>query len=114
MKIAVTYASGLVEQHFGNTTEFKIYTIENGKKTNQEIISTEGYAHGTLFDLLELNKIDTLLCGGLGISAKNIIIQKGIKLIPGVVGKADESVNSFLNDTLVFDPDISCAGHDHK
>lgn len=113
MKIAVTYTNELVEQHFGQTTEFKTYTIENGKIINQEFISTAGYAHGTLVDLLKLNNIDTLICGGLGGGAKTLITQAGIKLVPGVTGKADAAISSYLKNTLEFDPDISCAGHHH-
>ena len=31
MKIAVTYENGEVFQHFGHTSEFKIYTVEDNK-----------------------------------------------------------------------------------
>lgn len=113
MKIAVTYSNELVEQHFGQTNQFKIYTIENGKITNQEVISTAGYAHGTLVDLLTLNKVDTLICGGLGGGARTAITQANINLIPGAKGKADEAVTAYLSDNLDYDPDISCAGHHH-
>ena len=30
MKIAVTYADGMIFQHFGHTQQFKVYEIENG------------------------------------------------------------------------------------
>ena len=113
MKIAVTYSNELVEQHFGQTNQFKIYTIEDGKISNKEIISTAGYAHGTLVNLLTLNGVDTLICGGLGGGAKTAICQANIKLIPGVTGKADSAVEAYLADNLDFDPDISCAGHHH-
>ncbi len=113
MKIAVTYNNELVEQHFGQASEFKIYAVEDGKITNQEIKSTTGYAHGTLVDLLTKSGVDTLICGGLGNGAKTLITQANIKLIPGVTGKADEAVKAYLNNNLDFDPDISCAGHHH-
>ncbi|MGD1817674.1 MAG: NifB/NifX family molybdenum-iron cluster-binding protein [Pleomorphochaeta sp.] len=113
MKIAVTYNNELVEQHFGQTQEFKIYTIEDGKITNQEVKSTDGYAHGTLVNLLALNNVDTLICGGLGGGARTAIAQAGINLLPGVNGKADDAIEEYLKNSLVYNPDISCSGNHH-
>ena len=31
MKIATTYANGEIFQHFGHTSQFKLYDVENGK-----------------------------------------------------------------------------------
>lgn len=44
MRIAVTYENGNVFQHFGHTSQFKIYDIENGQVVNQQIVDTNGKA----------------------------------------------------------------------
>ncbi len=113
MKIAVTYTNEIVEQHFGQAKEFKIYTIEKGEIKNHEVISTEGYEHGTLVDLLTSNNVDTLICGGLGVGAKTLVTQANIKLVPGVQGNADDAVKAYLAEKLDFDPEASCIGGNH-
>ncbi len=40
MRIAVTYESGNVFQHFGHTEQFKIYDIENSEVQKSSIIDT--------------------------------------------------------------------------
>ncbi|MGD1821302.1 MAG: NifB/NifX family molybdenum-iron cluster-binding protein [Pleomorphochaeta sp.] len=114
MKIAVTYNNGLIEQHFGQAQEFKVYTIENNKIVDQEVVSTRGYAHGTLINLLTGNGVNTLICGGLGAGAREAVCRVNINLVPGVQGLADAAVNEYLNNSLNFDPDVTCAGGEHS
>ncbi len=114
MKIAVTYNNGLIEQHFGQAQAFKIYTIEDSKITNEEIKSTQGFAHGTLVNLLTLNNVNTLICGGLGGGAKTALAQAGIELLPGAKGKADDAINDFINNSLNYNPNVSCSGGQHS
>ena len=63
MKIAVTYENGQIFQHFGHTEQFKIYTTENGKIINSEVIDTNGSGHGALAGLLLSLSVDALICG---------------------------------------------------
>lgn len=46
MRIAVTYESGMVFQHFGHTGQFKIYDVENGKITGEQVVDTAGNGGG--------------------------------------------------------------------
>ena len=48
MKIAVTYENGEIFQHFGHTSQFKVYVVEDGKILSSEIIDTNGQGHGAL------------------------------------------------------------------
>ena len=52
MKIAVTYENGQVFQHFGHTSEFKIYEVTDGKVTSSQVVSTGGNVHGSLAGFL--------------------------------------------------------------
>ena len=38
MKIAVTYEGGLIFQHFGHTSQFKIYEIESDVVKSSQVI----------------------------------------------------------------------------
>lgn len=42
MKIAVTYESGMIFQHFGHTEQFKVYETADGKVASAEVVSTQG------------------------------------------------------------------------
>lgn len=114
MRIAVTYENGQIFQHFGHTAEFKLYDIENGAITQAQVVSTNGSGHGALAGFLATNKVDTLICGGIGGGAQTALAQTGIKLYGGVSGDADDAVNALLGQKLDFNPDVKCNHHDHE
>lgn len=116
MKIAVTYANEEIFQHFGQTSEFKIYEVEGGKILSSQVVSTGGKGHGSLAGFLKEAGVDTLICGGIGGGAKTALAENGIRILPGAAGKADEQVEAFLAGNLVYNPDVQCSHHgaDHK
>ena len=111
MKLAVTYEDGKVFQHFGQTKQFKVYTIEDNKIVSSEIMNTRGDEHCGLGGLLQTWGISTLICGGLGGGAKIAIAKAGIALYPGVSGDADAAAEAFVNGDLNFNPNAQCEGH---
>ena len=113
MKIAVTYKNGQIFQHFGHTEQFKIYTIEDGKILNGEVIDTNGSGHGALAGLLSSLRVNALICGGIGGGAQMALSQAGIKLYGGVAGSCDAAVEALLNGTLGFNPNVKCSHHNH-
>ena len=114
MKIAVTYESGNVFQHFGHTEQFKIYDIENGKIADSAVVDTNGSGHGALAGFLTEQGVDTLICGGIGGGAKTALAEAGITLYGGVTGNADNAVAALLNGTLQYDSDVTCSPHEHE
>lgn len=114
MKIAVAYENGEIFQHFGRTEYFKLYTVENGKVAQEQIISTNGNGHGALAGFLQSAHVDALICGGIGAGAQNALQNAGIKIYGGVSGKADDAVCALLNGTLVYDPNVHCDHHGHE
>lgn len=113
MRIAVTYANGMVFQHFGHTQEFKIYDVEDKKVVSSEVVGTGGTGHGALANVLKSLEVDVLICGGIGGGAKNALANAGITLYGGVFGGADDAVRDFLNGILLFNPNVKCTHHDH-
>lgn len=114
MRIAVTFENGEIFQHFGHTAQFKLYDIEEGKIVEAQVVDTNGSGHGALAGFLVENKVDTLICGGIGGGAQAALAEAGIKLYGGVSGSADDAVNALLADTLSFNPDVHCDHHDHE
>jgi len=113
MKIAVTYENGEIFQHFGHTEQFKLYTVEDGKITGEQVVDTNGSGHGALAGFLKDAGADTLICGGIGGGAQEALRSAGIQLYGGVSGKADEAVRALLDGTLGYNPDVRCDHHEH-
>lgn len=112
MKIAVTYESGMIFQHFGHTEQFKVYETADGKVASAEVVSTQGSGHGALAGMLSSLKCDALICGGIGAGAQMALADAGIQLYGGASGSTDEAVNALLAGTLAFNPDVHCDHHD--
>lgn len=117
MRIAVTYEDGQIFQHFGHTEMFKLYDVEDGKVVASEVVDTNGQGHGALAGFLLGNKVDVLICGGIGGGAQMALADAGIKLFGGVAGSADTAVEAFLKQELMYNPDVKCnhhgEGHEH-
>lgn len=111
MRIAVTYENGQIFQHFGHTEAFKIYDVEDNKVTASEVVSTNGSGHGALGGFLADNKVDVLICGGIGGGAVNAVQAAGIQLYAGVAGDADQAVDALLNHTLQASSTSNCDHH---
>lgn len=112
MIVAVAYENGNVFGHFGHTKFFKLYYIEDKKVTNSQIIPTNSSGHGALGLFLKEHNVNTLIVGGIGGAAQNIIRANGIKLFGGVTGNADKAVEQLLNDELLYNPNPMC-NHEH-
>lgn len=113
MRVAVTYENGEIFQHFGHTEQFKVYDITDGKIVSSEVVDTNGSGHGALAGVLDSLHTDVLICGGIGGGAQAALAAAGIQLFGGVTGNADEAVVAFLEERLVYQPDVQCNHHDH-
>ena len=114
MKIAVTYESGLIFQHFGHTAQFKLYEIESDKVASSYVVDTNGHGHGALAGFLKEQGVNVLICGGIGGGAQMALAEVGIQLFGGVSGEADEAVEALLAGQLTYNPCVRCSHHDHE
>ena len=113
-QIAVTYEDGQIYQHFGHTSQFKLYQVDGGRVTASRVVGTGGQGHGALAGFLREQGVDTLICGGIGGGARTALAEAGIQLYGGVTGSADEAVAALLAGTLQYQPDIVCSHHSHE
>ena len=113
MKIAVTYADGMIFQHFGHTQQFKIYEVENGNIIASQVVDTNGSGHGALAGVLKELDVNVLICGGIGGGAQAALQQAGIALYGGCFGFADTAVEDLLAGNLRYNPNVRCNHHDH-
>lgn len=103
-RIAVPFVSGTVGQHFGQTEQFQLYDIVDGRVQSSQLIDTNGVGHGALAGFLRAAEVETLICGGIGMGARSALEEVGIRLLPGVSGEVDRVVSDFLTGSLEVDP----------
>ena len=113
MIIAVPYQNGEIFQHFGHTEAFKLYGVQDGAIVTTQIAETGGSGHGALAGFLREKAVTDLICGGIGGGARTALAQAGIRLYPGVTGEADKAAEALLAGKLAYDPETTCAHHDH-
>lgn len=111
MIIAVTYENGEVFQHFGHTTQFKIFEIEDGEILEAKVIDTNGSGHGALAEFLGDLDTDILICGGIGAGAQNALAMEGISIYAGIKGNVDEAISKLIEGTLDYSPNANCDHH---
>ena len=100
MKIAIPCENGEVMQHFGHATEFTVYTIEDIKPIEKEIVTFDDTDHEKVAGGLKSRGVDLVICGNIGEGAHAAIDNAHMLLISGVTGNADEAVDSFLQGNL--------------
>ena len=92
MKIAVTYEDGQIFQHFGHTQQFKVYDIQDNKVVSSRIVDTNGQGHGALAMFLVIEGVNVLICGGIGMGARNALRSMDITLFGGSDGSVGGGV----------------------
>lgn len=111
MRIAVTYESENVFEHFGHAKQIKIYDCDKACVTGSKVMATMCSGHASMAGLLKVIGTDVLICGCIGDGAKAALAEKGIEIYAGVTGSADEAVEAFLKGELKFNPDTKCEHH---
>ena len=113
MVVAICFDKGKVAPHFGHTEEFKIYEVTEGKEEVEfYYVKTQGEGCSALVPILKANKVNVLVCGGLGEGAYNHLTEAGIIVVPGVEGEVDEVFGELMEGTLEHSEGPNC-DHQH-
>jgi len=111
MRVAIPVENENIFQHFGKTTQFRLYEVENGVVLSSQMISTGGLAgHEAIVQFLSLCKASVVVCGGIGGEARAALLAAGMVCYPGVIGRADDAARSFAEERLSMNPE-GCAHH---
>ena len=123
MKIAVATMDGAsISQHFGQSTGFIVFDVENQQITGRSLRSMANTPHnegicdghgGSKFALLE--GCDVLICGGMGGGAADAVQRAGVQavVLPGVA-EPEVAVKDFLAGKTAQTPAGFCqCGHQH-
>lgn len=115
-KIAVPVQGENLSAHFGHAPEFKIFTIEENKIANEDILENPGHQPGLLPRLLNEAGADLVISSGMGQKAIAIFEHNNIEVVCGAAGNARDVVNNYLSDSLDIDENAcshSGDGHNH-
>lgn len=115
LKIAVTTdEKGNVFEHFGHCNKFTIYEVEDSKLKNKEELTEIGSGHVEVANKMKELGVQVVICGGIGSSAMEMLMDYGILVVPGMQGDIDVAVASYLDGTSMTSTEANCSHHEEK
>ena len=114
MKIAVpTKQDNQIDAHFGPCEFYRIYTVsdQNQVISDERMDSPQGCGcKSNIAQVFENEGIKTMLAGGIGDGAVNVLNAHGINVIRNCRGDVSELVQQYLAG-FVHDSGSNCAAH---
>ncbi len=114
MKIAVPVKSNNeIDDHFGHCEAFKIFEISenNTIKDIENVPSPQGCGcKSNIASVLAAKGVNTMLAGGIGMGAINVLANSGINVIKGCAGNAEALVKQYAAGELK-DSGSTCRHH---
>ncbi len=100
MRIAISTDGKYVSEHFGRCPSFTLVDIDNGKLINRTIIDNPGHSPGYIPEFLHEKGVSCIVCGGMGLRAKEIFEHLGIQSIMGIEGSVEDIINTIKTGVL--------------
>ncbi len=111
VKVALPVENDAISQHFGQCTQFKVYTITDRAVVGSEIVVTGEMGHDELGLWFLQNGIQAVICGGIGAGAQGALAAAGIIVFPGVEGACDAAIEKLLTGELIAQYAATCGCH---
>jgi predicted Fe-Mo cluster-binding NifX family protein len=113
MKIALPVHNGSVNEHFGHSENFTIYTITPEKKVESVTpVTSDGCGcHSGIAQILAERGVSVMLAGNIGAGAINHLNEFGIEVVRGCYGQADLVIAEYLKGTII-DNQQTCTEHE--
>ncbi|MDD2620142.1 MAG: NifB/NifX family molybdenum-iron cluster-binding protein [Syntrophomonadaceae bacterium] len=116
MKIGMPKDGESINQHFGQSKQFLIVTVEDGQVVEQKEVGSESlqHNHAGLSGLFLSEGVSLVITGGIGQPALNALTEKGLQVIRGASGRCEEVLGKYLSGELT-DKNVICNHHgEHK
>ncbi|MCT4637245.1 MAG: NifB/NifX family molybdenum-iron cluster-binding protein [Bacteroidales bacterium] len=100
-KIAIPTDQGMVDSHFGHCAYYTIFTIsEDSRVINSERFdSPKGCGcKSNIAPVLAEIGVKTMLAGGIGQGARNVLGNSGISVFSGYSGNVNDAVSDYLKN----------------
>lgn len=115
-KIALPVTEGnTVNDHFGHCEKYLVFTVSENQEIEKIVTVPAPNECGCKSDIagiLSAIGVKTMLAGGIGNGAVQVLHAHGIKVIRGCAGDAAEVVRSYVTGTLT-DSGENCSHHEH-
>lgn len=113
-KVAIPTREGQVDDHFGHCDYYTIFTIEDGKVSNEETFKApEGCGcKSNVGAVLASMGVQTMLAGNMGMGALGVLNSNGIDVIRGCSGNVKDVITQFIKGE-VADSGEGCHSHDN-
>lgn len=89
-----------VSLHFGRCEGYIFFKIENGEITEKKFVQNPGHQPGFLPEFLKENGVNTLIAGGAGPRAIELLKSYGIKCVLGVSGDVNTVIDQYIKGEL--------------
>ena len=113
MMIAIPIREGKFSSHFGGAEAFALYTVDEASRevSEQNLAAPPEHGRGVFPMWLRKQGVTTILAGGMGPRASNILVGHGIDVVLGADGDDPEAmVRAYLDGTLTFSGELC---HEH-
>ena len=96
MKIAIPLFGDRISPRFDCAQQFRIVSVINRKIAGEEKIVMSSQMLISRVEELERLGVRTVICGAINEFTLRLLENRGIAVMPWIVGNADEVLNSFL------------------
>jgi len=100
MKVAIPLFGDRVSPRFAFAPEVLIAEIEGNEVNGRRRIPTGGMSPHQIVMVLAAQGAETIICAGIAPFCQNIVAARGIRLIPGIIGYAEEVLAAFIAGSL--------------
>ena len=115
MKIAVPVRDGFVNEHFGHSDTYAVYSVAEDNKilSSEQVNAFEGCGcRSGIADVLAKKGVTVMLAGNIGAGAINHLNVSGIDVIRGCAGRTEDVVCAYL-DGKIEDSNQTCRQHEN-
>jgi predicted Fe-Mo cluster-binding NifX family protein len=113
-KIAIPTRNNTVDGHFGHCEMYTVFTASGNEIIHNEILpSPQGCGcKSDIAAVFQQMGVTTMLAGGIGQGAINVLNRHGINVIRGCSGDVNQVAELFIKGQLT-DSGETCDHHDH-
>ncbi len=100
-KIAIPTTNGILSAHFGHCEKFAIYEVDNNQIVKENFVSPPSHEPGSHPAFLRNLGCDTIIAGGMGVKAQQLLQQNNIEVIIGLQSDNLKGlVEAYISDEL--------------
>ena len=113
MRVAVASDGVMVSGHFGHCEGFTMYDFDNAQLKRKNFVANPGHKPGYLPVFLKEQNADVIIAGGMGETAQELFAARGIEVVVGAQGNAEDAARQFISGTLKSTGSV-CREHAHE